>query len=113
MITSVEVMLERWKHHEGKEIEHQVQDEIFKAGYHVDVDTTDRKIQKKVREAQLVQYNYILVVGEEEANTGQVSVRVRDKADHSVMSIENLLKHFVEEVAAFHYVFVYHTISNI
>lgn len=26
----------------------------------------------KVREAQLAQYNYILVVGEEEANTGQV-----------------------------------------
>ncbi|KAK7859160.1 threonine--trna ligase [Quercus suber] len=86
-----------------------VQDEIFKAGYHVDVDTTDRKIQKKVREAQLAQYNYILVVGEEEPTlegsylyTFHVSVRVRDKADHSVMSIENLLKHFVEEVAAFH-----------
>ncbi|KAG6708278.1 hypothetical protein I3843_06G068100 [Carya illinoinensis] len=79
-----------------------VQDQIFKAGYYVDVDTTDRKIQKKVREAQLAQYNFILVVGEEEANTGQVSVRVRDKADHSVMSIENLLKHFGEEIAAFH-----------
>ncbi|XP_062159626.1 threonine--tRNA ligase, mitochondrial 1 [Alnus glutinosa] len=80
----------------------QVQDQIFKAGYYVDVDTTDRKIQKKVREAQLAQYNYILVVGEEEANTGQVSVRVRDKADHSVKSIESLLKHFEEEIAAFH-----------
>ena len=56
----------------------------------------------QVREAQLAQYNYILVVGEEEANTGQVSVRVRDKADHSVMSIESLLNHFKEEVAAFH-----------
>lgn len=32
----------------------------------------------------------------------QVSVRVRDKADHSVMSIESLLKHFKDEVAAFH-----------
>lgn len=32
----------------------------------------------------------------------QVSVRVRDKADHSVMSIESLLKHFAEETAAFH-----------
>ncbi|KAK6931086.1 TGS protein [Dillenia turbinata] len=49
----------------------QVQEKIHRAGYHVDVDTTDRKIQKKVREAQLAQYNYILVVGEEEANTGQ------------------------------------------
>ncbi|OIV94523.1 hypothetical protein TanjilG_25585 [Lupinus angustifolius] len=80
----------------------QVRDQIHQAGYHVDADTTDRKIQKKVREAQLAQYNYILVVGEEEANTGQVSVRVRDKADHRVMSVETLLKHFGEEVAAFH-----------
>ncbi|KAG2707469.1 hypothetical protein I3760_05G148900 [Carya illinoinensis] len=79
-----------------------VQDQIFRDGYHVDVDTTDRKIQKKIREAQLAQYNFILVVGEEEANTGQVSVRVRDKADHSVMSIESLLKHFEGEIAAFH-----------
>ncbi|KAK6922152.1 Threonyl/alanyl tRNA synthetase, SAD [Dillenia turbinata] len=75
----------------------QVQEKIHQAGYHVDVDTTDRKIQKKVREAQLAQYNYILVVGEEEANTGQVSVRVRDKSDHSVMSMEALLNHFKEE----------------
>ncbi|XP_010272819.1 PREDICTED: threonine--tRNA ligase, mitochondrial 1-like [Nelumbo nucifera] len=79
----------------------QVRDQIHQAGYYVDVDTTDRKIQKKVREAQLAQYNYILVVGEEEANTGQVSVRVRDKADHSVKSIQDLLTHFKEEVAAF------------
>ncbi|KAG7032420.1 Threonine--tRNA ligase, mitochondrial 1, partial [Cucurbita argyrosperma subsp. argyrosperma] len=79
-----------------------VRDLIHHAGYFVDVDVTDRKIQKKVREAQLAQYNYILVVGEEEANTGQVSVRVRDKGDHSVMTIESLLNHFKEEVAAFH-----------
>lgn len=80
----------------------EVRDQIHQAGYYVDVDTTDRKIQKKVREAQLAQYNFILVVGEEEANTGQVSVRVRDKADHRVMSIADLLDHFKEEVAAFH-----------
>jgi hypothetical protein len=32
----------------------------------------------------------------------QVSVRVRDRADHSVQSIESLLRLFEEEVAAFH-----------
>ncbi|KAK2971689.1 hypothetical protein RJ640_007727 [Escallonia rubra] len=80
----------------------QVRDQIHEAGYYVDVDTSDRTIQKKVREAQLAQYNYILVVGEVEANNGQVSVRVRDKEEHSVRSIEDLLKHFKEEVAAFH-----------
>lgn len=60
-----------------------LRDRIHDAGYHVDVDTSDRTIHKKVREAQLAQYNYILVVGEEEANTEQVSVRVRDQAKHS------------------------------
>jgi threonyl-tRNA synthetase len=33
------------------------------AGLHVDLDMNDRKMQKKVREAQLAQYNYILVSG--------------------------------------------------
>ncbi|XP_010533069.1 PREDICTED: threonine--tRNA ligase, mitochondrial 1-like [Tarenaya hassleriana] len=79
-----------------------VKEQVHNAGYYVDVDTSDRKIQKKVREAQLAQYNFILVVGEEEAATGQVSVRVRDKSDHKVMSIEDLLNHFKDEVAAYH-----------
>ncbi|KAH9709079.1 threonine--tRNA ligase 1 [Citrus sinensis] len=55
----------------------------------------------RVREAQLAQYNFILVVGEEEAKSGQVSVRVRDQGDHSNMSIEDLLKHFKEKLEAF------------
>ncbi|EOY00415.1 Threonyl-tRNA synthetase isoform 2 [Theobroma cacao] len=80
----------------------EVQEQIHGAGYYVDVDLTDRKIQKKVREAQLAQYNYILVVGEEEMNTKQVSVRVRDKGDLTSMSIEGLLQHLKDEIAAFH-----------
>lgn len=79
----------------------QVHDQIFQAGYYVDVDSTDRTIQKKVREAQLAQYNYILVVGVQEANTKQVSVRIRDKADHCVMSVDALITRFKEEVAAY------------
>ncbi|KAL2540125.1 Threonine--tRNA ligase [Abeliophyllum distichum] len=72
----------------------EVRNRIHDAGFYVDVDTSDRTIQKKVREAQLAQYNYILVVGEEEVNTGQVSIRVRDEANHTVESIESLLTEF-------------------
>lgn len=39
----------------------QVRSQLRKAKLHADVDATDRKMQKKVREAQLAQYNYILV----------------------------------------------------
>jgi threonyl-tRNA synthetase len=44
----------------------QVRRELRGARLHVDVDVSDRTMQKKVREAQLAQYNYILVVGEQE-----------------------------------------------
>ncbi|XP_057753448.1 threonine--tRNA ligase, mitochondrial 1-like [Arachis stenosperma] len=78
-----------------------VKHEICRKGFKVDVDLTDRKIQKKVREAQLAQYNYILVVGEQEAETGQVRVRARDKADLLTMSIEDLLERFSEDQTNF------------
>jgi threonyl-tRNA synthetase len=47
-----------------------VRKELRGCHFHVDADVTDRKMQKKVREAQLAQYNYILVVGEQEKVRG-------------------------------------------
>ncbi|KAI3913101.1 hypothetical protein MKW98_007117 [Papaver atlanticum] len=79
----------------------QLQDQIQKAGYYVDLDITDRKIGKKIREAQLAQYNYMLV-GEAEVNNGTVSRRDdSDKAKPRIMRVEELLKFFNEEAAAF------------
>ncbi|BBH09246.1 Threonyl-tRNA synthetase [Prunus dulcis] len=81
----------------------QVRDQLHQAGYYVDVDTSDKTIQKKVRQAQMAQYNYILVVGAEEVQMDRsVSVRVRDKGDVTVMSMEGLLQHFEDQVEAFH-----------
>ena len=79
----------------------QVRARIHEAGFHVAIDETDRTIQKKVREAQLAQFNYILVVGAQEAETGQVSVRVRDKAELATVSIDDIITRFKEEVAAY------------
>ncbi|KAK4358223.1 hypothetical protein RND71_023833 [Anisodus tanguticus] len=79
----------------------ELRERIHDAGYYVDVDTSDRTIQKKVREAQVAQYNYILVVGEAEASSGEVSVRVRDKPEHQVMTVDSVLTHFKDAVASF------------
>uniref|UniRef100_A0A0E0LTF6 threonine--tRNA ligase n=1 Tax=Oryza punctata TaxID=4537 RepID=A0A0E0LTF6_ORYPU len=79
----------------------QVRARLHEAGFHVAIDETDRTIQKKVREAQLAQFNYILVVGAQEAETGQVSVRVRDKAELATVSIDDIITRFKEEVAAY------------
>ncbi|KAF8751960.1 hypothetical protein HU200_012020 [Digitaria exilis] len=79
----------------------QVLARLHEAGFHVDIDISDRTIQKKVREAQVAQFNYILVVGAQEAETGNVCVRVRDSADLATMSIDGIITRFREEIAAF------------
>ncbi len=44
----------------------------------------------QVREAQLEQYNYILVVGAEEVATRTVNVRSRDNIVHGAMQLEDV-----------------------
>ncbi|VVA91722.1 unnamed protein product [Arabis nemorensis] len=85
-----------------------VRDQIHEARYYVDVDIImNRHIKTKVKEAQRAQYNYILVVGDEEAKTGQVTVRPRDEGPLSsrskfpVMSVEALLDEFKHKTANF------------
>eukprot|EP00297_Palpitomonas_bilix_P004453 CAMPEP_0113874636 /NCGR_PEP_ID=MMETSP0780_2-20120614/4449_1 /TAXON_ID=652834 /ORGANISM="Palpitomonas bilix" /LENGTH=687 /DNA_ID=CAMNT_0000860441 /DNA_START=24 /DNA_END=2087 /DNA_ORIENTATION=- /assembly_acc=CAM_ASM_000599 len=73
-----------------------VRDQIFEAGYFVDVDESNRKLPKKIREAQLAQYNYILVVGQEEVDAGTVNIRTRDNVVHGVKPVAELLADFKE-----------------
>ena len=47
-------------------------------GWHCDIDLSNNTIAKKVREAQLAQWNYILVVGDQEQESQTVTVRRRD-----------------------------------
>lgn len=62
-------------------------------GYFVDVEETNRQLAKKVREAQLAQYNLILVIGEEERENRSVNVRLRDSPDDKhVWSLAELLR---------------------
>ncbi|XP_018452670.1 threonine--tRNA ligase, mitochondrial 1 [Raphanus sativus] len=80
-----------------------VREQIHEAGYYADVDITDRNISKKVREAQVLQYNYILVVGAEETTRGLVTVRRRneDRSKFPVMSVGNLLDELELKTANF------------
>jgi threonyl-tRNA synthetase len=43
--------------------------------FHVDVDSTDDTLSKRVRRAQMSRYNFICVVGEDELKNGTVNVR--------------------------------------
>lgn len=72
-----------------------VQKTIYEADFEceMDLDTSDT-MNKKIRNAQLAQFNFILVVGEKEAANGTVNVRTRDNKVHGEIKLEDLLIKF-------------------
>ena len=71
----------------------QVAAQLDQAGYRVEVDHRNEKIGKKIREAQLEKIPYMLVVGDKEAEAGQVAVRARSKGDRGAMDFAAFLAH--------------------
>ncbi|XP_044521337.1 threonine--tRNA ligase 2, cytoplasmic isoform X1 [Gracilinanus agilis] len=70
----------------------QISKEFFEAGFMADVDLDQScTLNKKIRNAQLAQYNFILVVGEKEKLNNAVNVRTRDNKVHGEVSIASAI----------------------
>uniref|UniRef100_A0A8B9VVI0 threonine--tRNA ligase n=1 Tax=Anas zonorhyncha TaxID=75864 RepID=A0A8B9VVI0_9AVES len=68
-------------------------DEFFEAGFMSDVDLDQScTLNKKIRNAQLAQYNFILVVGEKEKANNAVNVRTRDNKVHGEISVSSAIE---------------------
>ncbi|XP_077569731.1 threonine--tRNA ligase 1, cytoplasmic [Stigmatopora nigra] len=66
--------------------------QLTDAGMMADVDLDSGcLLNKKIRNAQLAQYNFILVVGEKEKTTNTVNVRTRDNKVHGELSLAETL----------------------
>lgn len=74
-----------------------VAEQLKKEGYRCEIDSRDEKIGYKIREARLERIPYILVVGEKEVESKQVSVRSREEGEMGCMSVEALLNKMREE----------------
>ena len=68
--------------------------ELKLKGYQVEFDKTPATLQKKVRNAQMAQFNYILVIGQEEVNGNCVDVRTREGGRIGKYTLEKLLEFF-------------------
>ncbi|GJQ78393.1 Aats-thr [Trypoxylus dichotomus] len=73
----------------------EVKKRIYDAGFLCEVDTDPGDtMNKKVRNAQLAQFNFILVVGEKERSRSTVNVRTRDNVVHGELSIDDVIEKF-------------------
>lgn len=62
------------------------------------VDSRDEKVGKKIRDSEVGKIPLMLVVGEEEKRSRQVSVRKRKEGDIGKFEIDNFLSYFSEEL---------------
>uniref|UniRef100_A0A668A0B7 threonine--tRNA ligase n=1 Tax=Myripristis murdjan TaxID=586833 RepID=A0A668A0B7_9TELE len=70
-----------------------VQQEFHNNGFMTDVDVDPGcTLNKKIRNAQLAQYNFILVVGEKEKTSDTVNVRTRDNKVHGECSVKDCIE---------------------
>lgn len=67
-------------------------------GLFVDVAEGSHTLNKKVRAAQVAQYNYILVAGDAEMEGGSVNVRTRDGKVHGVQLVDECADMLLAEV---------------
>ncbi|XP_043194710.1 threonine--tRNA ligase 1, cytoplasmic-like isoform X1 [Amphibalanus amphitrite] len=73
----------------------QVRDQVHAAGFCCDADLdAGDTMNKKIRNAQLAQYNFIFVVGEKEQSNGTVNVRTRDNKVHGEHPVSHVVERF-------------------
>jgi threonyl-tRNA synthetase len=75
-----------------------LKDKFTKEGFRVELDSRAEKVGKKIRDAQLKKINYMLVIGEQEVESGKLSVRKRSGEEVKDVVFEDFVKDLKEEV---------------
>lgn len=77
----------------------EVREKLFGAGIRAEADVRSEKLGKKIREAQLDKVNYIVIIGDKEAEQGVISVRHRADGDLGTMSVDEFIAKVLLETA--------------
>lgn len=75
-----------------------VMDNLKENGIRVELDGRNERLQAKIRDAQLEKVSYMLIVGDNEAESESVAVRKRNGEDSGVQKLEDLLISLKKEI---------------
>jgi len=77
---------------------HKVYDALRAAKIRVELDERNEKIGYMIREAQVVgRVPYMVIIGQQEAENGTVSVRNRDTAETTTMTLDEFIEKITRE----------------
>ncbi|NLO73687.1 MAG: threonine--tRNA ligase [candidate division WS1 bacterium] len=75
----------------------QVRDGLLQAGLRAELDDSQGTLSAKIRDAELLRLPYMLIVGDREAESGQVAVRHREEGDLGPQPLEDFLARLRDE----------------
>ena len=78
-----------------------IADKLLEKGFRVESDFRSEKVGYKIREAQLEKIPYMVVVGDKEAESGQITVRSRSAGDIGTMSMDEFISKLKTEDETF------------
>ena len=79
---------------------HQVAARLRRHGVRVEVDTSDDRMQKKIRTAQRMKIPFMLIAGDEDVAAGAVSFRYRDGRQDNGINIEQAVLMITQAIVA-------------
>lgn len=80
------------------EFTEKIMDQLRNAGLRVETDKRNEKIGFKIREAEVQKIPYMLIIGDKELESDQVSVRHKGEGDLGSMTIEQIRDRLLEEI---------------
>jgi len=78
----------------------EVAQQLRQAGVRVEVDTSDDRMQKKIRTASKAKVPYVLIAGGEDAAAGAVSFRYRDGRQRNTVPVAEAVAEITEAIAS-------------
>lgn len=73
---------------------------LLQGGFYTDVDASNESVSLRLRHAQPLHYNYVLVVGERELSSGHVTPKARNGDVLPTMSVDAFRKHLNKALLA-------------
>ncbi|MET3616657.1 threonyl-tRNA synthetase [Peptoniphilus olsenii] len=76
----------------------ELRSKLSKEGFRVELDSRAEKVGKKIRDAQLKKINYMLVIGEQEVDSGKLSIRKRSGEEIKDIAINDFINDLQKEI---------------
>ncbi|MGQ4894630.1 MAG: threonine--tRNA ligase [Candidatus Njordarchaeia archaeon] len=75
--------------------------ELEKEGFRVDIDDTERSLDRKIVDAEKEWIPYVVVIGKREMESGELTVRIREERDQRKIKLEELIKILKEKTEGY------------